>query len=491
LRTVLSVDLSGVDPDTKAQKTNLRIVRTPFDVKNVPEALQSLPFNLCPDDLPDWTSRNGVFERGRILRDSISLHPGVKAVLNLLGATRSGESSPLYVILSASDAELLCWETLCDSQDRFIALDRRWPIGRITNPIDAKPREPAEWRLPVRMMAVISAFAIHGQTKEWDQLRAALTAARSKGLPVKLKVLAGHPALRAEIDKAIAEGLADVEVSHVEASPSRLGRDITDWEPNILHFFCHGSSDSGGQYLELATGGDYNDIAARSGSVRIGVRQLNDMGIAMANPWLLTLNCCSGGQPSSNLHSIAHQVVSEGFPVAVAMAEPVDAGDAYEFSGAFYRSLFLRVQAAAAKAGSARRFTFEWIDAMYDARQAIVDRHAEGAQASPQWTRPILYIRGVEPFQFDLPHSVPPDESSLVTRVRSAIGMPAEPKPVTEQEAAVHRLKARTIAEWLRTSGRQMSEADRVQVMKTVLTDVPESYWPSAEGSFSEASDGR
>src|SRR5207245_700381 len=167
--------------------------------------------------------------------------------------------------------------------------------------------------------------------------------ARNLGLDMRLRLLVGDDETREKIDAAIASGLDWIEVSHIEKTGTRVIQDVMAWEPNILHFFCHGIVDASEQSLELATGGDYADPEATSGSVRIHTKQLFDMGQKLPNTWLLTLNCCSSGQAAEDLQSMTHQAVSGGFPAAVAMLEPVDAADAYEFTRAFYSELFEEV----------------------------------------------------------------------------------------------------------------------------------------------------
>jgi len=459
VRTVLSVDqLGGIDPNTDAERMTVRVVRSPF---NVQKAHVAREFKLTFDQLPAWGSPNAVMERGKKVRDSLCAHPGVESVLKQLCLTPPSQIQPLYIMLSESDAELISWETLCDANNTFIALDQRWPIGRISDPVSGQSRPPAELQLPVRIMALISAFGIKGQTKEWEILRDAALAARAAGLQLILKLMVGEPNLRTAIDQEIANGLTGVEIAPIDRTPSRVVQEIIAWSPHILHFFCHGRADLTDQSVELATAGDYADPITTAGSVRIGTQQLVAMSTQLSNPWLLALNCCSSGQAAKNLQSMAHQVVSAGFPAAVAMLEPVDANDAHEFTRAFYRSLFITLtRAAKALNGGATRVAFEWTEAMYNARRAICDLHNGDAPNAREWALPVLYVRGVEPFQFEQPHAEP------------------------EGEANSYKTRVQLVAEWLNTAGRNESEEKRRRVIEKVLADVPRSFWPSVDGTF-------
>lgn len=457
MRTVLSVEAFAGNPDDDVEQLTVRVVRSPF---NVDKADRSRLLMLDPGKQADWGSPDGVRARGRAVRESLKSHPGVGEVLKQLFTAPIGTTQSLFVMLSRSEAEQISWETLCDGNDRFVALDARWPIGRITDPMSSVSRPPAELKLPVRMMVLISALGIEGQVKEWQVLRESIAAARAGGLPVVVKVMVGEPSLYAAIAADIAAGLADAQVVPIEKAPTRVIQDIRDWQPNILHVFCHGRSDPAGQAIELANGNDYANVGVTSGSVRIGVDQLASLGNSLDNPWLLVLNCCSGGQAATNLQSIAYQVVSNGFPAAVAMLEPVDAGDAHEFARAFYRSLFASLVKAAQALKQAARVPFEWSEAMVDARTAISEQHDSDANNAREWTLPVLYVRGIEPFTFD------------------------RPPPGPEADAAVFKAKARTVAEWLQAVGQQKDESVRQVVMASALDDVPKAFWPKVDGSF-------
>jgi hypothetical protein len=200
--------------------------------------------------------------------------------------------------------------------------------------------------------------------------------------------------------------------------------------------------------------------------VRIRTRQLSDMLEALTNPWLVTLNCCSGAAAGTELLSLASQVVAAGFPAAVAMIEPVDAGDAYEFTRAFYRSLFADLKAADTElkrlAGGAApaRVPFEFARAMHDARTAVCDLHGGDAPNQRQWVLPVLYVRGIEPLEFQ------------------------PPPPMAEAEAVDYKQRARIIAAWLQQVRETLDEAGRLDIMERSLVNVPRTFWPDVNGNL-------
>jgi hypothetical protein len=459
MRSVLSVDRVGmIDPNTGAELMIVKVARAPFNV-----ATTAFPLKLSAGVLPSWDTANAVRERGRLVRESLRTNPAVATLLDRLEQTPVGDVQPLYVAISEGEAEQITWETLCDTQDEFVALDPRWPIGRISDPVAGRSQPPALLRPPMRVMVVISAFKVKGQQREWELFRAAATKARSDGLEVRLKFLVAETPLRAAIDKAIADdGLEWIEVAHIEKTSSRVIQEITDWKPNVLHFFCHGISDDADQSLELATAADYATPGTASGSVRIRTQQLVNLGQLLSDPWLLTLNCCSSGQAAKELQSMAHQVVSAGFPAAVAMLEPVESNDAHEFTRSFYSSLFAGIRRAATKLANQPRVEFEWVEPMYAARTALRDLHQDNPANCREWALPVLYVRGIEPFAF------------------------TQPASSAHQDDGDHKLKVRLVAQWLLSVRAEMPEAERRAIMESVLAAVPRELWPNLDGTFAD-----
>lgn len=460
-RTILAVDTLG-------DRFVARIVRAPFPVDDQGMAL----LDLNPDDLPDLQTDAAVLARGKMVRDALRQNQGISGVLDELSRALPHQMRPLFVMLRPSDAERINWEMLCDGDDAFIALDERWPIARIIDPINAPPRLPCELTTPVRLMAVISALGIRDQRKEWELLRDAVAYARGNGLKVKLKVLAGDSKLFQTIEQEIAQakagnapGADDTEVGPIETTPSRLTQRIREWGPNILHVFCHGRADAGGQALEFATANDHLQFAAHDpattvGSVVVSAQHLVTLGASMVNPWLMVLNCCSSGQAGVGLHSMANQIVSRGFPAVVAMMEPVAANDAYEFTRAFYPRAFDLLKKASDELANKTSASLEWTPAMYQARCAISELDGREAENSPEWSLPVLYLRGL-------------DEQLFL-----------RPMGHTPQQSEEYRVRVETVAAWLRTAGQQLTEAQRIEAMEAALGSVPRAFWPSPDGSL-------
>jgi hypothetical protein len=458
MRTVLTVDpTTEIDPVSRTARLNVKVER---HARRVPQMTAAQRLELAASQLPDWSAANAVAARGMLLRDSLRKHAGIAGVLDNLAQAARGEICPIYVKLNEGEAELFTWEALCDASGKFVALDRRWPIGRITDPATTQWRNEPRLGDTVRLYAVISALGIAGQAKEWRHLRDAARTARDAGLDVRLRVLVGEPALHAAIEKEIAEGLVWTELGAVAGTGAAITTDIRRWQPNIVHFFCHGGASGGRQWLEFGTRSDYQDPSATSGSAALDADEVIDLGTALDNPWLMTLNCCLGARPLEDLTSIAHQVVSTAFPASIAMLEPVDAADAHEFARALYASLFDELRRAAQALQQATRAEFEWACVMHDARVAVDKLHDNDSANRHEWVLPALYVRGVDPMRFE----------------RAA---PAEPSADTTRYLAT----ANMVAEWLVHVRPTMPEDKRRAVMEDVLAGVPRHYWPDIDGT--------
>lgn len=434
---------------------------------NVDAARKFRRLALSLQKLPDWTLQDGVRVRGKHVREALYTHPGLVPILEHLAQTPNGQVKPLFMKLAAGDAEMIPWEAMCWLAGDFMALDQRWPIGRVSEPLAGAGFPAAVFKLPVRMLVVISAYGIAGQKQEWAALEKAVVEARNSGLALELKVLVGEAATHAAVQSSIAAGLADVELAGLDSGPARLVQEIVGWQPNIVHFFCHGHAGSmpSDQCLELATAADFLGQVGQ-GSVRLHGRHLTDMLSALTNPWLLNLNCCSGGAGAADCVSLANQMAGAGFPAVVAMLEPVDAGDAHEFTRGFYRSLFrtlLRAStdlAAKAAAAPGARVDFEFAQVMYEARNAICDRYGGDAPNRREWVLPVLYVRGVEPLQFVQPPAMP------------------------DQQVNEYKQRARIVAAWLQQVRETLDAEGRREVMQSSLGDVPPEFWPDVEGNF-------
>jgi len=410
------------------------------------------PFECDPDSMPAWTHDGAVQAHGTILRQKLSQHPGVAAALSNVLSTPLSARHPIYFQLQAGVAERLRWETLWDDKEQFLALDSRWPIARIaesTAPFQSSP--PRTFAPPLKVLAMLSALGVKAE-RQWGKLYAAVEHARLEGLGIELAVFAGEEDLLAAIQKGIDHGtVTGVRAAPIPQNSVQVAAAFDAFKPHILHLFCHGSAAFGKSQIELATITDW-DLG--KSSVLLGVKELLP---ALRSVWLVTLNCCEGGKSVGNVHSMAHRLVVEGAPAAVGMLEPIDAGDAHEFCGAFYSAVFQtlrRIQEAPA----GMEVEIEWVEALYPPRSVLSESHPLPVNR-PEWTLPVLYVR---PGEF------------RVTREAAA------PDPGVQE---VLRRKVDLVAGILRELPPDTPEGVRDQILDT-LAGVPSALRPDRGGNF-------
>jgi hypothetical protein len=457
MRTVLAIGRS-VSPDTGTSSMVVCAERATIQLTQL--ARTHYPFPLDVNALPLWSDPDAVRSRGEQVRQALRAHPGLIPLLDHLAHAQRGQSQPLFIKIPENTAEGVPWETLCDANGAFLALDTRWPIGRISEPEDVSPRPIPTLNVPIKLLAVISAYGIQRQENEWDALEQALNSARTNGLPVETLVLTGDPDTVAAVQASINNGMTGLRVSGV-ADAATLVQDIVSFQPRLLHFFCHGHADpiSAGQCLEVATASDFLGHTGK-GSVRVQVSQIEDMLRVLDDPWLLTLNACSGAAASGTLGSIAHQAVKAGFPTAVAMVEPIDAADAHVFTRVFYGAALTDLKTLHSQLQSqpiGNSVPFEFVRALHAAREAICQRHLGNAANARQWTLPALFVRGTDPLRMQ--RSVAAVDSDAQQRLR-------------------------VTAQWLQVVDGTLDEAARLQVMHRLLSGIPQSEWPDVRGTF-------
>jgi CHAT domain-containing protein len=460
-RTVVAVEPRG--DDTVAVK--LSKAPGAFADARVPKL-----FDCSPEQMPPWNQADAVQQHGRTIYDKLGTHDAIKEAIAEMERIQAPNVRSLYFHLVAEVAERLSWETLCDPKGTFFALDRRWPIARMADSAVDQGLPRGDFVAPLKVMAVLSALHKPAQP-EWISLRDAAIKARKNGLDVDLLVMVGEEGLLADIRQEAADGgLAWVTAQPVPARVADLDEALTEFQPHILHFYGHGSTSAGVPQLQLAIITDWDDDAKTTGSLIVKLEELVGFP-ALADVWLVTLNCCVGAKAANDLHSMAHRIVAGGVPAAVGMTEPIDATDAHEFASVFYPTLFAHLHEAlnAAKAAG-KAVEFEWAPALHPARTALRDLHGEPT-AHRIWTLPVLYVRP-EPFEirFVKQDGGPP-----------APGAPPPPLSVVDDPIVKARINA--VAGALRALPPDTPAAARVELL-ALLNDVPEPFRPALDGTF-------
>jgi hypothetical protein len=338
-----------------------------------------------PEDLLDRLAAAGgnepVKEVGERLLQSLKGHNEVD--LNIKAILAKQEPCPIYLRLLSPVSAQYPWETLFDPGDeRFLALEERWPIARIADfgPLEKEVRYFAP---PLCVLAVLSAVDVEGDNaKEWRSLWSALVKC---SLPLKVHVVVGEHSLKEEID-ALGDPRVECELLSSQAG---LKHQIKDANPHLIHVFCHGR---GAQSPTLMFGTPQDHVAKRS-SVQFEADYLR--GLAK-NAWLVTLNCCEGASDREGVRSLAHLLVAAGYPAVVGMREPISTDDAHLFTGILYGSLIPKLEEELAKG---EEIEIELTTVLSEPRQALRDKfvpqldRTHAAAARREWTFPVLYVR--------------------------------------------------------------------------------------------------
>lgn len=435
---------------------SIRLIKAPA---SFPGALVPRPFDCNTAPATAWSAPDAVKTYGQTIFSRLKTHPAIRSALDMALLAPHDQVRPLYFKVDVNDAERILWETLCDDQGQFLALDRRWPIARIADSVVDLPAVEPVFTPPLKILAFIAALGIDG-LPEWESLRKAVDKGRKNGLPIEVKLFVGQKPVLDAVRKEIAGGLAHVEAAPLPDRVMEIEDALEAFSPHVVHFFCHGSTAHGVSELELATLLDHLQLNA-AGSIRLQIDQLAGMP-GMKRAWMVTLNCCEGGRPTSDLHSMAHSLVASGIPAAVGSLEPIDAGDANEFCVSFYPTVFDRLQKQLEGIPSGQTVEVEWAEALRPPRTGLCQKHQNDPGNFRQWALPVLYLR------------------RELFRVKKAdSGM--DPRSLEDLEEM--KTRAEMVARALRALPPATPEETRDQLL-AILADLPGELRPDRYGNF-------
>ncbi len=384
-RTTIHIEQQGL--------INPRVLFRLSEPANVPQAniLEELDCNVSVPPFTDLASQKLDNEglTGSLVRDvgtaiynRLSAHPGVKAALNMIPNAKLDEPCPIFIQMTTHAAEVLPFEALFVPNHRFLALDDRSPIVRVTMPDAAIGVIERLCKVPLRVTAVIS--AADRQVDEEAEWQALYKTFSESSIDFKLQVLVGRTNLFNMIGDAHD---SRVEVARIDGDSVDLMNIINHFEPSVLHFFCHGTTKPAA-YLEVATQATH-DLGDRP-------IYLSQDHIKRVSRYLLlvTLNACEGAAPVPDSPSLAMAIAGSGVPVVVGMREAIDAKDANLFTRAFYQELFKELHRTLS---SPQAETPNWPALLRAPRDRLALRQGgppiEAAAAHKRWCLPILYMR--------------------------------------------------------------------------------------------------
>jgi CHAT domain-containing protein len=323
-----------------------------------------------------------VEEAGTLLAEALSFHPAIRDALDHFVQPAQKERVPIYIEVGPADADALPWEALYKQGAGFLGLDPRWPIARVL----ARDSVEIGYCPPLKMMAVLSAPTLaEGAGGEWDAIYSALT---GSGLEYDLLAFVSEAALLAKI-----KSLGDSKVTVIELTDeNEILEAITDFQPDLLHFYCHGFADGPAQLIINAAFDLENGLEP---SIRIKAEKLWQSADLTNPPWLLTLNCCESAAPrSSETLNLASYLGKMTFPSVIGMRQRV----ASDYANHFSRFLYHRIFDELYKASQQETYEIEWAAVLWKARQELATKFAGPSQTYSQvapfcneWTVPVLY----------------------------------------------------------------------------------------------------
>jgi CHAT domain len=365
----------------------------------------------CTVDDPEFARLRGpvpaigsIQAAGLRLYSSLAAHQDIAQYLQTALQTGAGQRYPVYVeIDTPGGPEGLPWEVLCSPHGDYLGLDERWALARMVDPRIGTGAFYA-LRPPLRIAALLSCLGISA-AGELAALRESIQ--RQPAGEAELLVIASEEGLIQTLRQEMARGDAP-EIAGVAVIPGDL-EDlqtlVADFQPHVLHLFCHGSLDNG-PHVQLARKTDWQTRQPTNG---LTVEAHNFSAFTRATddnlPWLVVLNCCEGAGAAPDSQSLALTLAFEGVaPAVVAMREPVVGATANLVTTALYSRLLSeisdRIQAADRSAQ-----TLDWAHLMAAVRDRIVRQDGrprkDAAASTKEWTLPVIYV-GPEPFTLQM-----------------------------------------------------------------------------------------
>jgi hypothetical protein len=327
-------------------------------------------------------------DRGAAMLRLISQRDPVRAALTAaLGLPVGAPPAPLYFHVSAAAADAVRWEQIyAPPPVGFIALDPRWPVGRIARTVCTVAGQSFE--PPLQIVAVLAAAGRDAS----EQLDGLVKARDTAPLATTLHVISGN------LHTLKAAGSVGATTERIKGTAPELGAQIAAAEPQIVHLFCHGGMVVKEPTLRFAT---LKDVLARRrdfGSLQMNIVQLF-AALDACRPWLVVLAACESAQAvpaNADGRSIAHELVSAGVAAAIGIRQRIDVTDADRFCGALYPQILATAHRALYTPAGERvqgEVLLDWASALTIPRQIM----SNGDPSTDEtWLDPVLYAQNDE-----------------------------------------------------------------------------------------------
>lgn len=433
---------------------------------------------------PKLDTLDNVALYGQRLRAEIEKHSAIKQELAQIFSGGADRAALQFLVIAGEDVR---WESLCNQNANFLALDDAYHMVRITTrtpPPNAQNARRAE--LPLRMLAYLSPAGVSA-AEEFKNLCTQIAAAQESGLDIEASVYVGEQDI---INNPVAfSGVAPGKFKGITVQPTPQTSEIEKQlrgSYQFLHFFCHGVEKAVGlRGLSLATINDQEN-KKDTGSVLVPLETLTAAIRLNPSVWIAVFNSCSGAAGTRAFNSLAWNVAKHGCPFAVGMAEPIEPRVAVKFSNAFYEALFKTTRDALLGSSNGKELALDLSKAITPARKALRDLcQQDGEGAYGRWLTPLVYLTAPNPLMVFLGASASPAApQGGQTAAPSNMGVPAGSAYAADMVKRVN-----TIASTLRVLPRDSSAEEVRKGIYDLLNQppvVPSELWPDKYGQFHE-----
>ena len=361
--------------------------------------------------LNSYPTKASIHEYGRALHDLLFLADPRQNVSSVFRRCFDDPSTCVQLAIEIVDETLtelleLSWEHLCDRDDRYLALERRFRLVRWLSSLPLSSNLPAD--VPPRVLVVVSnpgnleSFSVDvlgpdgPQAYSFTPIEAPFLPQQTLGLAELFDALkaegriAGYRILRGSLPPphgehpALIPGYPTLDRIHQELQMAeRAGQPY-----HIVHFLAHGYLDEMGSGYLLLTDEMGDAAPVHQSAFQSLFPQKHQVRL------VLFAACQSGsgeqriGQP---LAGLAPAFLRLGFQAVIAMQSEVSFHGAAAFTETFYQELT----------------THGYVDtAMVEARREMERR----APSQGEWVTPVIYLQSAEPRLFRPASSDPADQ---------------------------------------------------------------------------------
>ena len=353
-------------------------------------------------------SRSDLVDYGREVRDRLKSQPAIATALTVAFAASNATPGSVRFAIETPRGEDIPWEAICDDQNQLIGVDRDFRLARVVETYAPSTRV---YDLPLRIAAFMSAAGITAQ-RELDAMLDAIAQSGLKSDTLTADIYLGETGVIEAARARVAQEplLGGVQIHTLPPDEAAFAQALEQRPAQIIHFFCHGRLNASIQALEFATIAGWQSQGLDDGELRapgaeadasvssnpqdalfLQVNKLPSM-LGVKQAWAIVLNCCEGATATARVHSMARNLVADGVPACLGMAEPIASSEASLISAAVYSALFKALAPVFQRPVNAAPLDVDFDGAGVAARLALSGFYGPTSRDYSRWLLPRLYI---------------------------------------------------------------------------------------------------